>query len=104
MRAALLSSDILRVCLESCGLVAYFTSLHPAVMACLDIREADSQSRWPQEVAATAGQVPPPLHIVAEGRGAWCTLTGAFNGHSPIFCCISVLQGMAFIKLTSWIA
>jgi hypothetical protein len=29
MRAALTSSDILRVCLEGCVLVAYFTSLHP---------------------------------------------------------------------------
>jgi hypothetical protein len=63
MRAALLSSDVLKLCLERCGLVAYFEILQPAVMRCLDIREADSQSRWLQEVAATAGQVRPPLSL-----------------------------------------
>lgn len=63
MRASLLGSDVLNAGVERCGLVAYFEILQPAVMRCLDIREADSQSRWVQEVAATAGQVRPPLAL-----------------------------------------
>ena len=63
MRAALLRSELLEDSIRKAGLAAYFEILQPAVLGGLENREADGQSQWAQDVAATAGQVRPPLAI-----------------------------------------